>query len=121
MNADDQYTQILKEIYFKVLSLYSPEEIKFDTENSQFGGKEDKAISVTGLGGSQDCEMSRLLHFLESRLTYGGEVVSLTRRPPFTPQGDSWYSFLLETESLSGHSAVGRIRSNEKSNDLIGN
>jgi hypothetical protein len=33
---------------------------------------------------------------LYSRLTDGCEVVSLTRRPPFTPQEDSWYSFLLE-------------------------
>jgi hypothetical protein len=31
--------------------------------------------------------------------TYGGEVVSLTRRQPFTPQKDSWYSFLLGAES----------------------
>jgi hypothetical protein len=29
------------------------------------------------------------------RLTDGGKVVSITRRPPFTPQEDSWYSFLL--------------------------
>jgi hypothetical protein len=36
------------------------------------------------------------------RLTDGGEVVSLTRRPPFTPQEDSWYSFLLEAESTPG-------------------
>jgi hypothetical protein len=35
----------------------------------------------------------------DSRLTDGGEVVSLTHRPPFTPQEDSWYSFLLEAES----------------------
>jgi hypothetical protein len=26
-------------------------------------------------------------HFLDSRLIYGGQVVSLTRRPPFTPLG----------------------------------
>jgi hypothetical protein len=36
-------------------------------------------------------------------------------------QEDSWYSFLLAAESTQGHSAVGRIRSIEKSNDLIGN
>jgi hypothetical protein len=36
--------------------------------------------------------------FLNNRLTDGGEVVSLTRRPTFTPQDDSWYSFLLEAE-----------------------
>jgi hypothetical protein len=45
---------------------------------------------------------SRLPQFLDNRLTDGGEVVSLTRRPPFTPQEDSWYSFLLEAESTPG-------------------
>jgi hypothetical protein len=35
-------------------------------------------------------------HFLDNRLTDSGEVVSLTRRPPFIPQEDSWYSFLLQ-------------------------
>jgi hypothetical protein len=52
-----------------------------------------KAIPVTGRGGPQGCETSRLPHFLDNRLT---------RRPPFTPQEDSWYSFLLETESTPG-------------------
>jgi hypothetical protein len=37
-----------------------------------------------------------------NRLTDGGEVVSLTRWPPFTPQEDSWYLFLLEALSTSG-------------------
>jgi hypothetical protein len=37
-------------------------------------------------------------HVLQT-ITDGGEVVSLTRRPPFTPQEDSWYTFLLEAES----------------------
>jgi hypothetical protein len=45
----------------------------------------------------------------------------LTRRPLFIPQEHSWYSFLLDAESASGHSAAGRIRSNEKSDNLIGN
>jgi hypothetical protein len=45
---------------------------------------------------------SRLSHFLDNRLTDGGEVVSLTRLPPFTPQEDSWYSFVLEAESTLG-------------------
>jgi hypothetical protein len=31
-----------------------------------------------------------------------GEVVSLTCRPPFTPQEDPRYSFLLEAESTPG-------------------
>jgi hypothetical protein len=39
---------------------------------------------------------------IANRLTDGGKVVSPTRRPPFTPQEDSWYSFLLETESTPG-------------------
>jgi hypothetical protein len=36
-------------------------------------------------------------------------------------QEDSWCSFLLEAASPQGHSAAGRIRSTEKSNDLIRN
>jgi hypothetical protein len=54
---------------------------------------------VTGRRGPLGCETSRLQHSLDNRLTGDGEVVSLTRRPPFTPQEDSWYSFLLEAES----------------------
>jgi hypothetical protein len=61
--------------------------------------KKAKAIRVTGRGDPQGCEMSRLPHFLDYRLTGGGEVVRPTRRPLFTPQEDSWYSFLLEAES----------------------
>jgi hypothetical protein len=41
--------------------------------------------------------------------------------PPFTPQEDSWYSFLLEAGRPQGHTTAGRIRSIAKSNDLIGN
>jgi hypothetical protein len=47
---------------------------------------EVKANPLTDLGGPQGCETSRLPHFLDNRLTEGGEVVSLTRRPPFTPR-----------------------------------
>jgi hypothetical protein len=36
---------------------------------------------------------------IQNQLTDGGEVVSLTRQPPFTPQEQSWYSFLLGAES----------------------
>jgi hypothetical protein len=46
--------------------------------------KGEKAIPIRGRGGPQACETSRLPHFLDNRLTDGGEIVSLTRRPPFT-------------------------------------
>jgi hypothetical protein len=59
-------------------------------------------MPVIGRGGPYGCETSRLPHFLDSRLTGGGEFVSLTRRPPFTLQEDSWYSFLLEAELTPG-------------------
>jgi hypothetical protein len=66
----------------------------------------DKAIPVTGRGGPYVCETSRLPHFLDNRLIDGGEVVSLKRRPLFTPQENylinSWYSFPLEVESTPG-------------------
>jgi hypothetical protein len=60
---------------------------------------EGKATPVTGPGA----ETSRLPHFLDNRLTDGGEVVSLKRRQaaPY-PQEDSWYPFLLEAESNPG-------------------
>jgi hypothetical protein len=58
-----------------------------------------KGIPVAGHGGPYGCETSKLPHYLDNRLTDGGEVVSLTCRPPFTPQEDSWYSFLLEAKS----------------------
>jgi hypothetical protein len=40
--------------------------------------------SVTGRGGPYGCETKRLLQVLENRLTDGDDVVSFTRRPPFT-------------------------------------
>jgi hypothetical protein len=40
--------------------------------------------------------------FSDIPLTDGGKVVSSTRRPPFYPQEDSWYSFLLEADSTPG-------------------
>jgi hypothetical protein len=43
--------------------------------------KKGKAIPVTGREGPLGCETSRLPHFLDNRLTDGGEVVSPMRRP----------------------------------------
>jgi hypothetical protein len=48
--------------------------------------KKGKAIPVTGHEGPQACETSRLPYFLDNRLRDGGEVVSPTRRPLFTPR-----------------------------------
>jgi hypothetical protein len=42
-----------------------------------------KAIPVAGHGGPHGCETSRLPHFIDIWLTSGGEVVSLTPRPPW--------------------------------------
>jgi hypothetical protein len=59
-----------------------------------------KAIPVTGRGDPQGCETSRLPHFLDIRVTGGGECVSLTRRPPFTPTKiPGTRSFLSEAQS----------------------
>jgi hypothetical protein len=46
-------------------------------------------------------------NLIRKTVTYidGGEVVSLTCRPPSTSQDDYWYSFLSEAESTpQGHS-----------------
>jgi hypothetical protein len=47
------------------------------------------SISVIGRGDPQISETSRIPHFLDNLLLDGGETVSLTRRPLFTPQKDS--------------------------------
>jgi hypothetical protein len=61
-----------------------------------------KDIAVTGREGPEGSEKSRFPHFQDNRPTDGGEVISPTRQPPFTPQEDSWYSLLLEAESTPG-------------------
>jgi hypothetical protein len=80
-----------------------------------------KALPVTGREGPEGCETSRHPHFLDSRLTYGDEVVSLARQPPFTlrkiPGTHLWWSL----SRPQGHIAVGRIRSIEKPSDLFRN
>jgi hypothetical protein len=44
-----------------------------------------KAIPVRSHEGPYGCVTLRFPHFLENRLTDGGDVVSLSRRPRFTP------------------------------------
>jgi hypothetical protein len=48
--------------------------------------KQNKGILTRDLIGQYGCEMSRLPHFLDSRLADDSEVVSLTRRSFFTPK-----------------------------------
>jgi hypothetical protein len=43
-------------------------------------------MPVTGHGGPLGWERLKFLHFLDNRLTDGGEVVSLTCRLPFIPR-----------------------------------
>jgi hypothetical protein len=61
-----------------------------------------KAIPVPGYGCPYGCETLTVPQYLDNQLTDGGKVVSLTRRPPFSPQEGSRYSFLLEAESTPG-------------------
>jgi hypothetical protein len=64
--------------------------------------KKGKAIPVTGHGAPWGCEIPRLLHFLDYCPTDNGEVVGLIIWPPLTQHEDSWYSFMLEAESMLG-------------------
>jgi hypothetical protein len=48
--------------------------------------KKGKATPVTGSGVPLGCDMSKLQYFLDNRLTDGSKIVSLKRRPPFTPR-----------------------------------
>jgi hypothetical protein len=59
----------------------------FITSNSRISPNvNDSIILVLGHGGPYGYQTSRLQHFLDNRLTDGGEVVSLTRQQPFTPR-----------------------------------
>jgi hypothetical protein len=48
--------------------------------------KKRKAIPVTDRRDPYGCETSKLPHFLDNRLTDGGEVFSLMHWPPLTPR-----------------------------------
>jgi hypothetical protein len=58
--------------------------------------------------------------FLDNLLTDGG-AVSLMHWPPFTPRKIPGTHFCQRLSRPQGHSVVGRIRTAEKSNDLIWN
>jgi hypothetical protein len=48
--------------------------------------KKVKLSPLTGLEGLQGCEMLRIPHYLDNRLTDGGKVVSPMHPPHFTLQ-----------------------------------
>jgi hypothetical protein len=54
--------------------------------NSHSNVEKGKAVTVTGSGGPLEFQTSMIPHFINSRLTYYFEVVSLTRRPLFIPR-----------------------------------
>jgi hypothetical protein len=65
--------------------------------------------------------MSRLPHFLDSQLIDGGKVVSLMQWPSIAPRKIPGTYFCQRMSLPQGHSAAVRIRSTEKSSDLIRN
>jgi hypothetical protein len=76
-------------------------------------------MPLTGRVGLQICETLRFSHFLYNRLIDRGEVVSLNRLPSITPRKIPGTHFCQRLSRPQGHSAAGRIKSIEKSNDLI--
>jgi hypothetical protein len=72
-----QFSCTIKKLY-KELHPY----IEFLMTKKGGGGN---AIPVTGHGGPHGCETLRLHQLLDSQLTDGGKVVSLTRLLPFYP------------------------------------
>jgi hypothetical protein len=53
------------------------------------------------------CETPKISHFLDNRLTYGGENFSLTQRPPFTTPERFLVLISVRAESIPGDSAAG--------------
>jgi hypothetical protein len=71
--------------------------------------QQNKAIPLTGRGDPLGCETSRLPHFLENRLTDGGEFVKLTRRSHFAPGKIPRNNLYLSLIRSQGHSEAWKI------------
>jgi hypothetical protein len=56
---------------------------------------ESKDIPGTGRGGLYGCEMLRIQHCLDNRLTDGDKFDSLTLRPRSAPQNHYFYLLVL--------------------------
>jgi hypothetical protein len=100
--------------------MYSSYAVQHVVEYSK-GKGEGKSILETARGGPYICETSRLPHFLDNRVTDGGEVVSLTRGLPIILRKISGTHFCQKLSRPQGYSTSGRVRSIEKWDDLIGN
>jgi hypothetical protein len=84
-------------------------------------GKNGKAIPVTGCGGPQGYMTLRLPYFLDNRLTVVSEVVSLTCWLPFTSTKSPGTHLCSSLSRTQGYGETAKIRSIEKSNDLLRN
>jgi hypothetical protein len=86
---------VIQDFFFDTINISEQDAYKCDMLDNfavqVFVSYAGKAIPVT--------DHEDAYGFETSRLTGGGEVVSLTRRPPFTPQEEPCYSFLLEAEA----------------------
>jgi hypothetical protein len=79
------------------------------------------AIPVTVCGSPHRCETPKPLLFLDQRLTYIAEDVSLTRRPTFNTAKIPATKLRCEPSRPQRHRTAGRIRPMEKSNGFIEN
>jgi hypothetical protein len=95
---------VLKVIHFKIVKVHH---YIFRIIWSKHVAIKGKPIPVTGREGPLGCEMSRLPYILDNRLTEGNEVVSLTRRPPFTPTGR--FLALISVRGSVDPSAIERL------------
>ena len=78
------------------------------TFNAMWSHKKGKAVPLQAWTIPDGSRKLRVPDFATTAHD-GGKVVSLTHRPLFTPRKYSWYSFLLEAESIASLSAIGRI------------
>jgi hypothetical protein len=91
------------------------------TTHTLYDVKKGKAPPVPGSEGPQNCDMSRHVHFLDNRLTDGGEVVAIMRRPQFTTEKIPGTHFCQKMSQRRVNNGAGTKRLIKKSNDVIGN